>query len=208
MRRIGDSLEMEDEAKGLVSHDPSQYRGDKYHYNNWTLVLARNYPKDKITVTESVFQMYRHTEPLITQNWKISRDTTTISGLLFQKATTDFRGRDYEAWFSRSIPTPIGPWKFYGLPGLIVKISDTKNQFVFELSGIQALNVKRPMFMRQYKNTVTSSRPKVWELKKQRAEDPLGFLEHSTGLNIKMTTPMSSEEKKNLRKPYNPLELN
>jgi hypothetical protein len=37
------------------------------------------------------------------------------------------------------VPIPKGPYKFYGLPGLIVKVGDTRSHFVFELTKLRQL---------------------------------------------------------------------
>ncbi|MDR1552255.1 MAG: GLPGLI family protein, partial [Prevotellaceae bacterium] len=71
------------------------------------------------------------------QDWKITNETKEISGYKCQKATCSFRGRDYVAWFTREIPVKEGPWKFDGLPGLIVKVYDTKEHYDFELYAVQ-----------------------------------------------------------------------
>lgn len=52
------------------------------------------------------------------------------------KAITTFRGREYVAWFTDDIPIQNGPWKFCGLPGLIVKVNDTQNNYTYELEGV------------------------------------------------------------------------
>ncbi|MDR1371010.1 MAG: GLPGLI family protein [Dysgonamonadaceae bacterium] len=70
-------------------------------------------------------------------SWQINQDTTSILGYPCLKATVDFRGRTYTAWFSTDIPINDGPWKFMGLPGLILKISDTNNLFRFEMIGVE-----------------------------------------------------------------------
>lgn len=70
-------------------------------------------------------------------NWKILNETAEISGQKCQKATASFRGRDYEAWFSSDIPVQDGPYKFKGLPGLIVKVEDSRNHHVWQLKGIK-----------------------------------------------------------------------
>jgi GLPGLI family protein len=52
-----------------------------------------------------------------------------------QKATTEFAGRKWTAWFAEELPFNDGPYKFKGLPGLIVKISDETNSHSMELRG-------------------------------------------------------------------------
>lgn len=70
-------------------------------------------------------------------DWNIASESDTIiMGYQCNMATTFFAGRLYKAWFTQQIPLPEGPYKFGGLPGLIVKISDSKNQHVFLLTGI------------------------------------------------------------------------
>lgn len=69
-------------------------------------------------------------------HWQISAETQTINDIFTQKAKLYFGGRNYEAWFSPSIPIPEGPYIFKGLPGLIIRISDDKNNYSWELTSI------------------------------------------------------------------------
>lgn len=79
-------------------------------------------------------------EELASQTWEITDDTTSIKGYLCNKATTSFRGRDYSAWFALDIPINDGPWKFYGLPGLILKVEDKEHIFKFSLVGLEKVD--------------------------------------------------------------------
>ena len=73
-------------------------------------------------------------------DWTISDDTATFLDYSCQRATLSFRGRNYEAWFTPQIPINDGPWKFSGLPGLILKVRDTEGLFDFECVGLQYLD--------------------------------------------------------------------
>lgn len=75
-------------------------------------------------------------------NWKINAEKQKIGEYNTQKATADFGGRKWTAWFSTDLPFQDGPYKFYGLPGLIVKISDEGNNYSWILKG----NKKVPNF--------------------------------------------------------------
>ena len=69
-------------------------------------------------------------------NWKIdSSEKQKIGEYNTQKATTDFGGRQWTAWFASDIPLQDGPYKFSGLPGLIVKVEDSGKNYSWELKG-------------------------------------------------------------------------
>lgn len=78
----------------------------------------------------------KHLEASLTFDWQISEEQDSIVGLLCYKATTQYGGRSYTAWFAPSIPIPDGPYVFAGLPGLIIKISDERNWYTFQLKNI------------------------------------------------------------------------
>ena len=69
-------------------------------------------------------------------NWQLEEGMDTIATYSCQKATLNFRGRKYIAWFTTDIPTSEGPWKFSGLPGLIVKVEDSDQLFSFKMIGL------------------------------------------------------------------------
>lgn len=74
------------------------------------------------------------------QDWKILPDKEKIGELMAQKATCNFAGRSWIAWFVAEIPIQDGPYKFHGLPGLIVKIEDQTKSHSYELKGIKKLS--------------------------------------------------------------------
>lgn len=79
-------------------------------------------------------------------NWMQVEGDTIILSLPCQKATCYYGGRDYIAWFTPEIPISDGPYKFSGLPGLIVRIVDTHDEHAFELYKVKNVVNKRAMF--------------------------------------------------------------
>lgn len=110
----------------------------EYEKGGPSLKVYKNYGKKKITFVDKIFyDNYLYEEDITVQKWQIHLDTATISGYKCQKAICNFRGRNYIAWFTREIPVNEGPYKFGGLPGLIIKIEDDKSHYSFELIKIE-----------------------------------------------------------------------
>lgn len=64
-------------------------------------------------------------------DWKIDPEKKKIGNYTVQKATTNFSGRIWTAWFCQEIPLPYGPYFFSGLPGLILEVYDERSDFHF-----------------------------------------------------------------------------
>ena len=112
-----------------------------------TATVYKNHPKGKITVLDRIDKTeYSYIDDLNSQEWKLETDTMTILGYLCYKAVCQWRGREYEAWYTPDIPVSEGPLKFGGLPGLIMKVGDSLQEWVYEIEGLE--NVNRPITMR------------------------------------------------------------
>ncbi len=72
-------------------------------------------------------------------NWKIFPDTKTVGEYSLQKAEGELGGRKWTAWFSADVPIIDGPYKFFGLPGLIFEVQDSENIFHYQLVKIEKL---------------------------------------------------------------------
>jgi GLPGLI family protein len=100
--------------------------------------IYKNHPSGKLTYTEHIpSNTFKYEENLDVFSWQIYEDTETIAGFPVQKAITEFGGRIWIAWFCTKVPINDGPYKFNGLPGLIIKIHDSENHYVFELTSIK-----------------------------------------------------------------------
>lgn len=100
--------------------------------------VYKNYPQGQIKVTDAIgTNYYKYIDKLHSQTWRITDSTKTILDYPSQMAVSDFRGRKWIAWFAHDIPISDGPWKFSGLPGLIMEVYDSEKHFRFTLVGIE-----------------------------------------------------------------------
>lgn len=89
--------------------------------------------------------LYRCEQPLNSCVWTITKETEKIAGFVCQRATTSLGGRSFEAWFTREVAISEGPYKFSGLPGLIVRVNDTRHYYTFELIKLTKLIKAMPI---------------------------------------------------------------
>ena len=81
-----------------------------------------------------------YTEPLTEMKWTMVEDSTvTVLGYECLMAESEYHGRHWKAWFAPEIPMSFGPWKFHGLPGLILK-AEANGGFSFTATGLELTN--------------------------------------------------------------------
>ncbi len=110
--------------------------------------------------------------------WQLSSDTLTIKNYVCNKATVSYEGRDYTAWYTTEIPIPDGPYKFWGLPGLIIKIYDTENHYTFTLEGFEKYTGQQYPTPYQTIKSFEVTYDKFRVLNKEFIENPLKALEN------------------------------
>ena len=145
-RNIGTSIEKDWQLEKIHTHRS---------FDSCIGEVYNNYPTGKMTVITGLDLAgpFRHVEDVPDFKWKISDEHKQVMDYNCIKATCSFRGRDYEAWFTADIPISYGPWKFCGLPGLILEINDTKGEYFFVCKAIQKTDDKHITFWnREYKD--------------------------------------------------------
>ena len=70
------------------------------------------------------------------QKWSLNENKKTILGKKCLGASTFFRGRNYEVYYCPELVFNDGPWKFSGLPGLILEATSEDNKFKFTALNI------------------------------------------------------------------------
>lgn len=100
------------------------------------------YRKDsKILVTIPVGQyLYEFEEPNL--EWKLLNEENIVNGISCKLATaiTD-TGDTFFAWYSSSYPFSEGPFRFKGLPGLVIKVWNKTNTIELSTTSIKKLSL-------------------------------------------------------------------
>ena len=169
-------------------------------YKEEEIVLAEIYLRDKL----------KYHQLLKTVDWEIQQDSKEILGYKVQKATGFFAGRNYVAWFAPELPFSDGPYKFNGLPGLILEISDLKNHYHFTLTGFQKLEppVDKLLDLEKYKLV---SQKELDQFRDDYKRDPFTAME-SIGVTIewvddKQEAKMKRDVNESYKRENNPIEL-
>ena len=164
----------------------------------------------EVSFTEKIVRdNYRYTQNIDDLNWEILPETKEVACFVAQKAKTNFSGRNYTAWFTTEIPISEGPYKFCGLPGLILEISDNKGYYTFKLTGFKELNDEISMEF-DPENYLEVSREKFLEIKKEYAENPFIIMESSgitMGFQPGQKEKFLKEHHEEFKKKNNPIEL-
>ena len=101
--------------------------------------IFKNMTTKTISTVDHIYMqgMYEYEESFDSFNWQITTETDTIHNYVCQKAICDFGGRTWEAWFTLELPFCDGPYKFCGLPGLILNIADTQHHYSWIFLSIE-----------------------------------------------------------------------
>jgi len=158
------------------------------------------------------------------QEWKLTDEKKKVKDLNLQKATTNWGGRNWIAWFTADIPFQEGPYKFHGLPGLIVELFDDKNNYKFELVKTQKIATPKSNIYIDHmlKNSVAVDDKKYRDSKLKYYDSPVNYLRNATqqtrssdefylndGTRVGQANSREVNErlKESIRKYNNPIEL-
>jgi len=152
-------------------------------HNFTTITISEERQPNNIYIDFSIRALYESTylgknnvvieENLYPFDWNITGETKQIADYICTKATTRFRGRDYEVWFTEEIATQAGPWKMHGLPGLILELYDTEHLIVIHAKKIstQSLGKEQAGLINKIQKTKTISFREYDKLFKKHAQE-------------------------------------
>ena len=138
---------------------------------------------------------YTYTEPLEEIIWEVSDSTKSILDYECIMATADYHGRKWTAWFTSEIPVQEGPWKLFGLPGLILETYEASGQHHFLATGVENSRQEiRPVYNpKRYDKT---SRIEMLRMSRNAKENGSAMMNAQLDLNLPPDKPMTEELKK------------
>ncbi|SIR17524.1 GLPGLI family protein [Chryseobacterium sp. RU33C] len=188
-----------------------------------TIVRKRNSNKNKNFVQIIMMPYYYVFETEDNVQWKIEADTKKINSYNLQKATAMFGGRNWTAWFTPDINIPEGPYKFRGLPGLVLYVEDDKKDFIY--SFLRNSNLSKTYDTTGFLEKHYSLAPIVIDFKKwvklnlEFYNDPYARMrtEFQPDWNVRINgqqikskeefAGLTKQTQINIKKYYNPIEL-
>lgn len=150
------------------------------------MTIYKNYPAGRLAHTEKICQdWFRYEEDVPSMEWELTDSVTNVLGYECLGARCKFRGREWTVFYTEDIPLSDGPWKFHGLPGLIMKASDDYGHYTFECIGIKS-KADRPITI--YKVPFnTTDRKGYYDAKHRYEINPYAYYEATTGEYITVT---------------------
>lgn len=126
-----------------------------------------------------------YTEPYSEMTWEIGVSTKTILGYECIQADTDYHGRHWTAWFTPEIPIQDGPWKFRGLPGLILEVKTGGGKYGYVADGIEKSEkiINGVYGAEQYEKR---DRKAILRAKRAMRDNPMGHLQ-AKGINVEIS---------------------
>ncbi|MGC4127984.1 MAG: GLPGLI family protein [Bergeyella sp.] len=148
--------------------------------SNINYSVEKNFEEQNIVFKDRIGRdnyTYTETQPF---SWKILPETVTIGEYKTQKAETEYGGRKWTAWFTMDLLYQDGPYKFFGLPGLIVKIQDEKGDYSFDLMQVKKL--EEIPTLQQRGQDIKISKDKFRKTYATFQKDPESFMNQSGGM--------------------------
>lgn len=133
-----------------------------------------------------------YSEPFSELTWEVGDSIKTVLGYECIKATADYHGRKWTAWFAPEIPVREGPWKLRGLPGLILEVTEAKGHHSFVADGIEKSNM--PIYP-IYDNRNYDKMNRIDMLKSRRnyRDNSNSMIKASVGLDLGYDAPAQTE---------------
>ncbi len=124
----------------MSASDPEMLESSKFK-NKFRVIVEKDLKSNNLRYEQDAFMstlQYQSKLPVF--KLQLEDSTKNILGYTVHKASLNYKGRHYTAWYAPKVVVSDGPFKFWGLPGLIFEIYDDKDDYHFSLTGIEFPN--------------------------------------------------------------------
>lgn len=164
------------------------------------MVLKSNVKRQSTILLQGLLN-YQYSQPLPQIGWNLEEGDSTILGVNCSKATCEFGGRKWTAWYSADYPIFYGPYLFDGLPGLIFLLEEDKGNFKFTMNGLVNDAQGKEVYLRKPSKLLKTTREKALEAFRNENVDPTTVMLQNFHTQIVDGSPDDFAER-----PYNPIE--
>lgn len=120
--------------------------------------------------------------------WKLLEGDSIVCKYPCHKAVTTFRGRTWTVWYTLDLPYSDGPWKFCGLPGLVLHAYDSDGYFRFNCIGIEKGDGHEIKMKTPSSGVIDTVMPeRVAEIMMLEYWDPSAHFSQMTGMSGRVT---------------------
>ena len=120
--------------------------------------------------------------------WKLLEGDSVVCEYPCHKAVTTFRGRTWTVWYTLDLPYSDGPWKFCGLPGLVLHAYDSEGCFRFNCIGVEKGDGHEIKMKTPKSGVIDTLMPeRLAEIMILEYWDPSAHLSQMTGMSAKVT---------------------
>ncbi len=118
--------------------------------------VMKSFPANKMSIYDTAgLDKFCYDEQPEAWDWAVGDSTKNILGYECVEASAEYHGRRWTVWFAPDIPVQNGPWKFGGLPGLILEAVSDGSQYRFAATDIRQTDkaVLPPYLAAEYEKT-------------------------------------------------------
>lgn len=199
-----DSVIYKKDINKITMQEASQIYARYGSQDNSPYTVIKNSKNKNLEYYDRIFSDYYVYLDAPSFQWKIEKEKKAICGYTCQKATTSFRGREWTAYYAIDIPKNDGPWKFSGLPGLILRIEDKNKEHVF--TAISIRNSKNDIYLEKKNSRFKTKREQFNKQLNAFKTNPGKVI---SGSQLAPKDPITGKETKISKRKmfYNPIEL-
>ena len=181
-------------------------------------IYYTNLKEKKVTIQRTMLGEIFLIEDAIQTDWKLTSETKLIANykclkaeMILEKNKIYVNDIKITAWFTTEIPVQDGPYKFSGLPGLIVKVEDTKGDYSFDLKESKKINEIASFDQRG--STINVKRAAYEKQQAQFQKDPMAAMNAMGGQRMRIQMDpnqrkqMEERQKETTKNNNNPIEL-